>query len=41
MVKLRLVKGKATYKAYDDSNVFSPAEDDNHGRTVLKELVYP
>ena len=39
MLKLKLVKGKATDEAATAKNGTAPDEDDNHGASLLKQLV--
>ena len=39
IMKLKLVKGKATDEAATAKNGTPPDEDDNHGASLLKKLV--
>ena len=41
MMKLKLVKYKSVDEASPAENGNSPAQDDNHGTMLLKELVDP
>ena len=41
MMKLKLLKNKYVYEDAASENGNEPAEDDNHGTMVLKQLVEP